>query len=107
MDRIALAAATVSLLAGCSPSHPPQARAPALAGRPAIRATVPSPLPLEGRLSAGRFQIIVSPTSRSDTWRLAQKTELKGQPMVWEHMDRLDTSADDYIFAQEHGPVRR
>lgn len=105
----------ILLLDGCNqPPHrasvrPPPATAPVPASAPAPIAAIPP--------TAGRFRIVFSPLERSDTflldsvtgrvWQMTQMTDLKGQPTVWKHMVRLDTNADDYVFAQEHKLERR
>lgn len=82
----------------------------ARAGRPEAPA---SPLPAATvPFVAGRFQIVTGASATPGTylldtmtgrvWRLVQKRELQGEPYVWEHMDRLDSNADDYVFKQEH-----
>lgn len=103
---------TLMLLAGCNPQRP-------LAGRetPAAQAGGTEQTPGPSRtaippLLTGRFQVVFSPHDRGDTflvdtmtgrvWQLQERPDLKGAPSVWEHMDRLDTNADDYVFLQEH-----
>lgn len=49
----------------------------------------------------GRYQIVVNPSVRADTflldtqtgrvWRLTRYTNLKGNPEVWLYMDRVDS----------------
>jgi hypothetical protein len=61
----------------------------------------------------GRFQIIIRPDVRADTflldtetgkvWRLVQFSDLNGEPTVWEPIDRLDGSFDFMALAQKYG----
>ncbi|MGH6879234.1 MAG: hypothetical protein ACREHV_17880 [Rhizomicrobium sp.] len=102
----------LAFLSGCNP-HRPSPPQPVAQKRPPAVAAHFRPM----ALPTGRFQIFFSPHERTDTflldtatgrvWRLIQKTGVQGQPSVWEHMDRLDTNADDYVFTQEHQPARR
>lgn len=107
----------VAVLAGCGPSHTQPKHAAAAMPEAGSRGVL---LPLSSSSTAptvGRFQIVSGPRDSSGTylldtmtghvWRLVQKRDLEGEPYVWEHMDRLDTNADDYVFRQEHQPAGR
>lgn len=107
----------LALLAGCDRSRPAPSQSRAGQGEP-VAPALPAPRPpATGSLFPGRFRIVVAPRETPGTflldtltghvWRLVQKTRLQGEPYVWEHMDRLDTNADDYVFGQEHQFPRR
>lgn len=69
---------------------------------PAVFAKTPLP-PRESAVggAAGRYQIVMNPNVRADTflldtatgvvWTLVKYTDLKGQPQVWDVMIRLDS----------------
>lgn len=105
------AVAALAVLSGCGKPDAAPHKVHSRAGP--ISATRPSlPRPASAPLSIGRFQIVMGAkesagiflldTMTGHVWRLEQKTGLKGAPYIWEHMDRLDTNADDYVFGQEH-----
>lgn len=61
----------------------------------------------------GRFQIVLNPSVRADTflldtetgrvWRLVKYTDLKDQPEAWEFMDRLDDVGEMKAFGRVYG----
>jgi hypothetical protein len=114
--RIAVLTALAGL-AGCgrSPNAPAHVRGES--GRTAPMAESPQYPSAASALTTGRFQIVAGPRETSGTylldtmtgrvWRLVQKRDLEGEPYVWEHMDRLDSNADDYVFKQEHQQTGR
>ena len=52
----------------------------------------------------GRYQIVMNPQVRADTflldtatgkiWQMAKLTDMKGEPVVWQYMERLDNPLD-------------
>lgn len=60
-----------------------------------------------------RFQIFFNPNVRADTflldtqtgkvWQLTQLTDVKGDPTVWNRMDRLDDDKQIFQFILQHG----
>ena len=83
-------------ICGCDQLKPTKAAAQAQA--PSAQAPSPSP-------EVGRYTIVHSPHVQSDTmlldtvtgqtWQLDQFRDLKGEPLAWERVRRLD-SPDDY-----------
>ena len=63
---------------------------------------------------AGRFQIVVNPAARADTflldtasghiWQRTKYTDLPGQPEVWQIQDRVDSQLDLVAWAADHQP---
>jgi hypothetical protein len=64
--------------------------------------------------STGRFQIVVNPSARADTflldtatghvWQRTKYTNLPGQPEVWQIQDRVDSQVDLLAWASDHMP---
>jgi hypothetical protein len=63
----------------------------------------------------GRFQLVFSPTTPTDkflvdtqtgkVWQLARFTDVKGNPVVWQYMYRIDNINEQEKFAHEHGII--
>ena len=70
----------------------------------------PQPRPTQ----PGRFQIVVNPAARADTflldtasghiWQRTKYTDLPGQPEVWQIQDRVDSQLDLVAWAADHQP---
>lgn len=68
---------------------------------------------LNAPVQSGRFQIFFSPHARGDTflvdtqtgkvWQLIKFTDVRGEPTVWDRMDRLDDDAQTLRFLRQHG----
>ena len=64
--------------------------------------------------SAGRYQLVVNPSARADTflldtatghvWQRTKYTDLPGQPEVWQIQDRVDSQVDLMAWAADHMP---
>ena len=64
---------------------------------------------------AGRFQIIINPNVRADTflldtqtgkiWRETEYPDLKDKPTAWEYEERLDTVVDLTAWYGAHKPI--
>lgn len=62
--------------------------------------------------SPGRYQIVMSPIARADTflldtvtgriWRLEKYSELPGEPLAWTSMDRFDTNKAIVDWAERY-----
>lgn len=62
--------------------------------------------------SLGRYQIVMSPIARVDTflldtvtgrsWQLTQYSDLPGKPMVWQSMDRFDTHKAEADWIEQY-----
>ncbi|HEY3777574.1 MAG TPA: hypothetical protein VGL35_05910 [Rhizomicrobium sp.] len=112
-----LVIAAFTLLAGCSRSQPSQQKAHPTPDRPGKSEVSLPTTPATAPWATGRFEIVAAPRDVAGTflldtmtgrvWRLVQKTGLEGEPYVWEHMARLDSNADDYVFQQEHQKPHR
>ena len=86
------------LLAGCGVALLAQTARPA-APRPASQ--------------TARFQLIINPSARADTflldtatgqiWQRTKYTDLEGQPEVWQIQDRVDSQLDLLAWAADHG----
>lgn len=60
-----------------------------------------------------RFQILFNPNARADTflldtqtgkvWQLAKFSDIEGEPVVWNHMERIDDDKQLYQFVLQHG----
>lgn len=73
----------------------------------------PSPPPRENAVdgAVGRYQIVVNPNVRADTflldtvtgrvWQPTEYTNLKGKPTVWQVMDRVDSDEEIRDWAQQ------
>lgn len=65
----------------------------------------------------GRFQLVFSPTTPTDkflvdtqtgkVWQLARFTDVKGNPVVWQYMYRIDNRNEQEKFAQERGLIKQ
>ena len=63
---------------------------------------------------AGRFEMVINPAARADTflldtatghiWQRTKYTDLPGQPEVWQIQDRVDSQLDLVAWAAEHSP---
>ena len=63
--------------------------------------------------TSGRFQIVMNPAARADTflldtatgqiWQRTKYTDLDGQPEVWQYQDRVDSQVDLLAWAADHG----
>lgn len=64
-------------------------------------------------VQSARFQIFFNPNVRADTflvdtqtgkvWQLTQFTDVKGEPTVWNRMDRIDDDKQSLQFYLQHG----
>ena len=64
----------------------------------------------------GRYQIVINPQVRADTflldtatgriWQIVKFTDLDGEPTAWDLMDRLDGPSDFLTFAKMHSPKK-
>ena len=62
----------------------------------------------------GRFQVVVNPNARADTflldtatgrvWQRTKYTNLPDQPEVWQIQDRVDSRVDLLAWASDHMP---
>lgn len=87
------------ILAGCCVALLAQSTRPAT---PQPRSTQPA-----------RFQIVINPSARADTflldtatgtiWQRTKYTDLEGQPEVWQIQDRVDSQLDLVAWAADHG----
>lgn len=88
------------LLAGCCVALLAQSSRPA----------TPSPRPSQ----PARFQIVINPAARADTflldtatgtiWQRTKYTDLPGQPEIWQIQDRADSQVDLLAWAADHQP---
>lgn len=61
----------------------------------------------------GRFQLVMNPAARADTflldtatgqiWQRTKYTDLEGQPEVWQYQDRVDSQLELVAWAADHG----
>lgn len=61
---------------------------------------------------APRFQIVINPEVRADTflldtatgkiWRMTKFSGFVGEPSVWEYMDRIDDDHQEAVWVQGH-----
>lgn len=60
-----------------------------------------------------RFQLVINPAARADTflldtatgqiWQRTRYTDLEGQPEVWQIQDRVDSQVELLAWAVDHG----
>lgn len=63
--------------------------------------------------AVGRYQIVMNPNVRADTflldtatrvvWHLTRFNDVKGEPTVWMVMERLDSDTEVLPWAQRYG----
>lgn len=76
------------------------------------QSTRPAPTPRAAG-QPGRYQIVINPGARADTflldtttgqvWQRTKYTDLEGQPEVWQYQDRVDSQLDLIAWAADHG----
>jgi len=60
----------------------------------------------------GRYQIVINPSMRADTflldtwtgkvWQQTQFTDMYGEPSVWLYMDRIDSDKQNDVWRKNH-----
>lgn len=65
------------------------------------------------RVQNDRFQIFFAPRARADTflldkqtgkvWQLTKLTDIEGEPLVWNRMDRIDDNKSEHQYVLRHG----
>lgn len=69
----------------------------------------------ESSAQYGSFQVVFSPVSPTDkflvdtqtgrVWQLARFTDVKGNPVVWQFMYRIDNMDEQRKFAEQRGII--
>lgn len=63
----------------------------------------------------GRFQIVISPNVRADTflldtwtgkiWRMIQEADVEGQPTIWKYERRIDSEEELFKWLRTQTPI--